>query len=110
MTLFRFTAGISLTNSWDFILDGKRISISVPPRARVNAARPIRNMVLKGHRIGLCLYPTLEADIAAGRLVRILQDFEAYDRSVSVIYPHSRHLAAKVRAFVDHAVVWFKRL
>ncbi len=100
---------ISPTNSWDFILDGKRISISVPPRARVNAARPIRKMVLKGHGIGLCLYPTVEADIAAGRLVRILQDFEAYDRSVSVIYPHSRHLAAKVRAFVDHAVVWFKR-
>ena len=43
-------------------------------------------------------------------LERLLEDFEAYDRGVYVIYPHSRHLAAKVRTFVDHAAAWFKRL
>ncbi len=101
---------ISRSNQWEFLIAGKRTSITVKPRARVNAARPIRNMVAAGHGIGLCLLPIVEADIAAGRMVRILQDFEAYDRSVYVIYPHSRHLAAKVRAFVDHAVDWFKVL
>lgn len=101
-------AAISPTNSWEFIIDGQHTSVTVKPRARVNAARPIRSMVRSGHGIGLCLMPTVEADLAAGKLVRILEKFEAYDRGVFVIYPHSRHLAAKVRAFVDHAVVWFK--
>lgn len=101
-------SAISPTNSWEFIIDDQRTSISVKPRARVNAARPIRSMVRSGHGIGLCLLPTVEADLAAGKVVRILQKFEAYDRGIFVIYPHSRHLAAKVRAFVDHAVVWFK--
>lgn len=103
-------AAISPTNRWEFLVDGKPTSITVKPRARVNAARPIRNMVAAGHGIGLCLLPTVEDDIAHGRLVRLLKDFEAYDRGVYVVYPHSRHLAAKVRAFVDHAATWFKRL
>ena len=67
-------------------------------------------MVAASHDIGLCLLPTVEVDLKAGRLVCILQEFEAYDRSVYMIYPHSQHLAAKVRAFVDHAVDWLKVL
>lgn len=103
-------AAISPDNRWEFVVEGKRTSITVKPRARVNAARAIQNMVVAGHGVGLCLLPTVEADIAAGRLERLLGDFEAYDRGVYIIYPHSRHLAAKVRTFVDHAAAWFKRL
>ena len=65
-------------------------------------------MIKSGRGIGLCLLPAVEDDIKEGRLVRILQDFEGYDRSVYIIYPHARHLAAKVRAFIDFAVSWFK--
>ncbi len=101
---------ISPANQWEFIIDGKRKHITVKPRARVNADAAICNMVLSGRGIGLCLLPTVEDKIASGKLVRLLQDFEAYDRSVYIIYPHSRHLATKVRTFVDHAAAWFKRL
>ena len=101
---------ISPSNQWEFIIEGARKHITVKPRARVNADAAICNMVKSGRGIGLCLLPTVENDIASGKLVRLLQDFEAYDRSVYIIYPHSRHLATKVRAFVDHAAVWFKRL
>ena len=103
-------SAISPANNWEFMVGGKHTTVTVKPRARVNAARPIRTMVAAGHGVGLCLLPTVQADIAAGRLERILQDFEAYDRGVYVIYPHSRHLAAKVRAFVDHAAAWFRRV
>ncbi|MBL4801900.1 MAG: LysR family transcriptional regulator [Emcibacter sp.] len=99
---------ISPSNQWEFIINGKRKTITVTPRARGNADAAIYNMILAGRGVGLCLLPTVEADIAKGRLVRVLQDFEAYDRSVYLVYPHRRHLATKVRAFVDHAVEWFK--
>lgn len=101
---------ISPSNQWEFIIDGKRTAVTVKPRARVNADAAICNMVLSGRGIGLCLLPTVEDDLASGKLVRLLQDFEAYDRSVYLVYPHSRYLAAKVRSFVDHAAQWFKRL
>jgi DNA-binding transcriptional LysR family regulator len=101
---------ISPANQWDFIVEGKKTTVTVKPRARVNAGTAIHTMIKSGHGIGLCLLPAVEDDIKAGRLVRILEAFEGYDRSVYIVYPHARHLATKVRAFVDFAVRWFRRL
>ena len=91
------TSTISPTNQWQFTVDGKRRSIGVRPRIRVNCARPVRDLVLAGDGIGLCLLPTVREDIVAGRLVRLLEAHEAYDRTVYAVYPHSRHIAGKVR-------------
>jgi len=41
------------------------------------------------------------ADLRAGRLQALLCDIEPDPVHVHVVYPHGRHLAAKVRAFVD---------
>lgn len=100
---------ISPTNQWDFMIEGQKKAITVPPRARVNADAAIYNMVLSGRGAGLCLLPTVEASIASGKIIRLLEGYEAYDRSVYLVYPHSRYLATNVRAFVDHAAVWFKQ-
>jgi hypothetical protein len=40
-------------------------------------------------------------EVAAGRLVPVLEDWRIVDVGVFAVYPHRRHLAAKVRAFVD---------
>ena len=37
-------------------------------------------------------------------LVRVLEDWSVPPLTLHAIYPHSRHLAAKVRAFVDFTV------
>ena len=39
--------------------------------------------------------------LRSGRLVPILCNFEPELIHVHAVYPHARHLAAKVRAFVD---------
>lgn len=36
-----------------------------------------------------------------GELVEVLQDFGGRTRRFSILYPHNRHLSARVRAFVD---------
>jgi DNA-binding transcriptional LysR family regulator len=41
------------------------------------------------------------ADLRAGALVPVLCAFEPEVIHVHAAYPHARHLAAKVRAFVD---------
>jgi DNA-binding transcriptional LysR family regulator len=101
-------SAISPTNHWVFRVEGKRRSVAVRPQIRVNCARPVRDLALAGHGIGLCLLPTVQEDIAAGRLVRLLEPYEAYDRTVYAVYPHSRYVARKVRAFVDHLVDHFR--
>ena len=39
--------------------------------------------------------------LRSGRLIRLLPSFEPDPYDVHVLYPHSRHLAAKVRLLVD---------
>ncbi len=53
--------------------------------------------------LGLAFVPAFVAGDAlrSGRLVRLLPSFETDPYDVHVLYPHSRHLAAKVRLFVD---------
>jgi len=41
---------------------------------------------------------------AGGDVVRVLPDYEQEGATASLIWPASRHLAPRVRAFIDHAV------
>ncbi|MEQ8735150.1 MAG: LysR family transcriptional regulator [Rhodospirillaceae bacterium] len=99
--------GISPANQWQFSINGLTSQVTVPTTARVNTARATATLVKAGRGIGLCLYSTVEDDLATGKLVRLLRNFEAYDRTVYAVYPHSQHLSAKVRVFVDHLVEIF---
>ncbi len=46
-------------------------------------------------------------ELVEGRLVSILQEHLRQNAGIWAIYPHNRHLSAKVRAFVDFAVDYF---
>lgn len=48
------------------------------------------------------------AALRAGRMRRVLQDFEPEPYGVHALYPHSRHLAAKVRVLVDFLVARYR--
>jgi DNA-binding transcriptional LysR family regulator len=63
---------------------------------------PVRALALAGYGVGLCFLPTVSEDVAAGRLLRLLEAHEAYDRSTMRVYRQSRCLPAKLRAFLDH--------
>jgi DNA-binding transcriptional LysR family regulator len=45
-----------------------------------------------------------EQDVRQGSLVEVLQPFGGRARPFSILYPHNRHLSAKVRAFADFMV------
>ena len=99
--------GITPTNQWQFQINGQTSQVTVPATVRVNTARATATLVNAGRGIGLCLYSTVKDDLESGRLVRVLRKFEAYDRSVYAVYPHSQHLSGKVRAFVEHLLETF---
>lgn len=59
---------------------------------------------------GICLHPsfiTYEA-VARGELVSILTDARWYAIQAYVLYPATRHLSQRVRAFVDFLVERFE--
>ena len=54
--------------------------------------------------LGVVATPVFMAcdDLRAGRLEPVLRDYEPPTRGIHAVYPHNRHLSAKVRAFVDY--------
>ena len=59
--------------------------------------------------IGLSLVPPymIFDQLASGALVPLLPDYQAPEYEIVALYPHRRHLTAKVRAFIDMLVDQF---
>jgi len=62
------------------------------------------------HGMGIALLPTFIVGkaIKSGKAKQILAQWHAKPSDISLLYPSSKHLSAKVRAFVDLAVSYFK--
>ena len=81
--------------------DGEVETARVDGRIRYSNAEACVGAAAMG--LGLACVPAFVAGEAlrSGRLVRLLPSFETEPYDVHVLYPHSRHLAAKVRLLVD---------
>ena len=99
---------INPNNQVEFVENGSKTNVALEPRARVNAARPIRDMTVGGLGVGLCLSSTIADDLKAGRLELVLEEFNAYHRNVYMLFPEQRYTSARVRAFLDHATDYFR--
>ncbi len=86
---------------WPFIIDGRVQTIQVAGPIRVNSASIVRALLLAGQGIGLCPSFLVSGDVRSGRLVALLPEFQTPPIGIHAVYPHSRHLASGVRAFVN---------
>lgn len=93
--------------NWRFQVDGRAVSIHVSGPVRVNSPHSAMQAALSG--LGFALLPSylVDAVIAEGKLVPVLADAMPEGPSLQAVYPHRRHLAGKVRALINHLVVWF---
>lgn len=95
-------------NEWEFLgPDGRLETVRVDGRLRANNAEVTLAALLAG--AGLALSPDfiVGPDIAAGRLVPLLTDYENPFGAIYAVWPHNRNLAPKVRAVVDFLVERF---
>lgn len=83
---------------------GETATVRVPPRLTVNNSLAIIAMAEADAGIGLVPDFSAAAALEAGRLVTVLDDWrirEPYVGTAYAVYTPTRHLAPKVRAFVD---------
>ena len=57
---------------------------------------------LAGHGIAWRSTWEVEADIAAGQLVAVLEEFAAPPNGIYVVFPHAKHLPLRVRLWIDY--------
>ena len=82
--------------------NGRTETVRIRPSIHANNGDILGKLAVHGY--GIIMQPSfvVEEDIAAGRLVRILSDWNVEGLNLYVIYLSRKFLSAKVRAFVDH--------
>lgn len=86
---------------WIFRRDGEELRVPITPRCEVNDALSLRDMALFGSGVALLPSYLVVDDLAKGRLVQVLADWDTGTVPIHVVYPANRHIAIKVRRFVD---------
>ena len=95
-------------NDWPFKGAGGPYTIRIRGNVEVNNGEALHEMVLAGVGIAHMAEFRIGEDVKAGRLMHLLADHHrAVDLPIHVVYPHRRHLSARVRAFVDFLVETF---
>ena len=94
-------------NDWRFSGPDGPITVRIDPILSVNNGDVLRQMAVAG--LGIMLSPTFIAgdDLRSGALVPLLSQWTEADTGIFAVYPHSRHLSPKVRAFVDFLAARF---
>ena len=88
--------------TWTFGAKGGRTrTVRVSSTVSTNSTASLRAFMREG--VGISILPEymLDADIRAGRLVRLLAGWPLPQGGMHAMYPNARYTSAKVRAFVD---------
>lgn len=91
-------------DGWRFEGPHGPVSVTVRGTMQTNNGDVLCIAAVRG--TGIVLLPSFIAgpDLQAGRLVPILPGYRVPDSGIYAVYPHNRHLSAKVRSFVDFLV------
>ncbi|CAI8839920.1 LysR family transcriptional regulator [Methylocaldum szegediense] len=89
-------------DQWQFSIPGGETTVvKVSGNMEANVADALRMAAIAG--LGLVLLPTymVGQDIRKGRLMPVLTDYVPAPLEIHAVYPHRKHLSAKVRTFID---------
>jgi len=90
--------------SWQFVRDGRDIEVTPSPRFTSNSADAALQYAEAGGGITRVLAYQAAEGLKRGRLKILLAKYEQPALPIHIVYPTSRLLSAKVRAFIDLVV------
>ncbi|MEM7016573.1 MAG: LysR family transcriptional regulator [Pseudomonadota bacterium] len=98
------------SNRWPLKHANKRQYVTVSGNVTVNNGEIARNLAVGG--LGLALLPQFFVldQLSSGKLVEVLEGQADSYAGIYAVYPQSRHLTPRVRAFIDHLVAYFEHL
>lgn len=97
-------------SNWLFLdEEGKETTVTVDATLEVNSPEVAKRAALASLGIAMAPEFSVEKEISDGRLVSFLEDSIPSGSGVYAVYPHRRHVPAKVRAFVDFMADWFRQ-
>ncbi|MBY2942730.1 LysR family transcriptional regulator [Rhizobium leguminosarum] len=88
---------------WRFEKDGESLQIDVRGPIALDETSLTRTAVIESAGVGYLFEQDILSDIEAGRVVRVLKDWTPPYPGLCLYYPGRRNLSAGVRAFLDLA-------
>lgn len=96
----RFT-GLTPGAEWGYELEGRSVAVPVSGVFATNQIDAALDACIEGLGCGVFLGYQVADALAAGKLKRILRDYEPAPVPVSLVYPHTKLMSSRVRAFID---------
>jgi len=90
--------------TWQLLGAEGEVEIQVSSRFRANTARAVLRAAVAGLGIALLPRPVTGAEIAAGRLLRVLPEYRREGADFYAVYLSRRHIPRAVAAFIEFAV------
>lgn len=87
--------------------NGEKTWVSVKGRIEVNSPTAAVSAALAGLGFSRGPWPLVREHVRSGSLVTVLDEYELDDLGIYLVYPHRERMPAKLRAFIDHLVVWY---
>lgn len=88
--------------AWEFTRDGRDFQVEVSGTLVFNDSGLTHAAALAGLGLAQGFESVVAADVAAGRLLRVLDDWQQPFAGFYLYYPAREHLAPKLRVFIDH--------
>ncbi|TDM05958.1 MAG: hypothetical protein C4K60_14870 [Ideonella sp. MAG2] len=92
----------SQTRGWAFSVDGMVSHLRPGGRLDCSDGQVLHEWCLRGLGIAWRSTWEVQADLAAGRLVSVLDDFAAPPNGIYAVVPSARHLPLRVRLWMDY--------
>jgi LysR family transcriptional regulator for bpeEF and oprC len=102
-----FSSATGRVRHMNFTVDGRPFDVKVRGTIAVSDAESYVACGLKGFGLIQPFHFMVKSALETGAMVRILTDHVAPPTLVSAVYPNNRHLAPKVRAFVEWTATLF---
>jgi DNA-binding transcriptional LysR family regulator len=92
------------SNIWRFSDRGRVDRVAIKGSFESNSSQALKYAALSG--LGCVMLPdyTLRAELEDGHLVRVLSDYCPGDINIYGLYPYTKHVTPKLRAYLDYLV------
>ena len=91
----------SQTRGWAFRINGELQHLKPGGPLDCSDGQVLHDWCLAGYGIAWRSTWEVEAEIAAGKLVAVLQDFDAPANGIFAVFPQRKHLPLRVRLWID---------
>jgi DNA-binding transcriptional LysR family regulator len=97
--LMRF--GPTIDRDWSFLVDGKVRRVAAQGHRVANDGRLVREWCRNGYGVARKSLWDVAADLKAGALVEILQEFSPGDTGLQIVYPATQDQPRRVRLLIE---------